>query len=433
MSSLDRQGRYQIVAVPSSSSSSSHDDETPSTRGGGDGPASRWETCEDFEGYVRVRLSQTQPNLNATVSVDQVTRLVDGGGEDEEPMGDCFLVGLLFEPGGDNGDDEGDEGEGEELLALFGDVTAWLDPKAEAWVTCSDAIPLAPPYGWGLHDFAFGSENSAGICACLRKNGLAVVQHGPVNQCDEVTAARGGATANFTATIIARIQDHVQLLEDTVRRKHPHIALGESAFGFLEYTHRGPQRFEVLFAPTSDLYCSIQTSLEDQWIQTVRQYLEVESNDDLRLNISCVYSRPGAPDQDWHTDGDHCIDQGRVHAVRDEEDCSGGIDRHRAYAVCIFVPLVPLTEATGCTRFWPKSHTYPNLLGLARAADGCLQATVDGSGLRPGDFLLYDYTTWHRGMANQPGSQTERPILQFLYSWEWYHERKNYGTRSVFE
>jgi Phytanoyl-CoA dioxygenase (PhyH) len=213
---------------------------------------------------------------------------------------------------------------------------------------------------------------------------------------------------------------HIELLETTVRQNHPQIQLGESAFGFQEYTHRGIQRFEVLLDPTSSLYQLVCDGLEHQWMDMVCRYLNRDRSQ-LRRNVSCVYSRPGATDQDWHTDGDHYP----APNGRDGDD-----DDDTPYALCVFVPLIALTAETGFTRFWPKSHRYPNLLGLARAADA-LQATVDGVNLHPGDFILYDYTTWHKGVGNT--SCMERPVLQFLYSADWYVERKNYGTKSVFD
>lgn len=433
-------GGYQIIAVPTSTSANGDDhhhhqrDDVDNQ----DGPLNRrWENIVDFTTFVHDRLSQTQPQLVEKVIIDQVTRLVDQGNDDDPPLGDCFLVGTLFIGSTGESTNKNDDDDDEDLLTLFGNVSNWLDPSAEVWVTCSESIPLPPPYGWKLQDFVFQLESTTtdDICLCLRNNGLAVIQTTTTPGEEESDDNNNNLTCK---EIQKRFQDYVTLLEDTVKENHQHIILGQSAFGFKEYTHRGIQRFEVLFDPSSDLYTSIRTSFEHQWKCTVCQYLKVESIEKLRLNISCVYSRPGSPNQDWHTDGDHYIDQQHrrisvptatgVHNDNADDSC-----HHEAYAVCIFVPLIPLTETTGYTRFWPKSHRYPNLLGLARAADGCLQATVDTVGLHPGDFVMYDYTTWHRGMANQSTTGTERPILQFLYSLSWYKERKNYGTQSVFD
>jgi hypothetical protein len=385
--------------------------------------------------------------------IHEVTQLVD------EDLGDCFVVGLAF--GDDNtGDDEEEDTsnvatakDSSELVmeALFGSYH-----KAEIWVTSAGAIPLAPPYGWKMKTFQCEQGNHDSICNRLRTYGLAIIAntknadeetlHTSDNQQklriptytdtpdnNEQQAQSHHEDSEASSAIFVRattqLQEHVALLERTVRENHPHIRLGESAFGFQEYTHRGPGRFEVLFEQTSSLYTLLRDELEARWIESVCQYLQQPDRSRLRLNISCVYSRPGATDQDWHTDGDHYNSgHGTTSSVGDRHHHS----HHLPYAVCIFAPLIPLTPETGYTRFWPKSHLYPNLLGLARAADACLQATIDGVHLQSGDFVMYDYTTWHKGIGNTT-NDTERPIIQFLYSCDWYKEKKNYGTRSVFD
>lgn len=279
------------------------------------------------------------------------------------------------------------------------DVTTYIDPRAEVWVSGHGSLPLAPPYGWKSDSFICTPQNQDSICEFLLKYGLAIVKESSNQQSDK----------SLFLNVIGQLREHIDKLESTVRQHHSHIKLGESTFGFSEYTHRGPGRFEVLFDPSSCIYQTLRDGFESKWIKTVCQHLNAERSR-LRLNISCVYSRPGSTDQDWHTDGDHYGDQ--------------------VYAVCIFLPLIPLSEETGYTRFWPKSHLYSNLLGLAQCAD-VLKASINATNLLPGDFLIYDYTTWHKGVGNR--SALERPIVQFLYSCDWYKERKNYGTKSVFD
>lgn len=344
-------GRFLVVAIPS-----------------------RDQSLEDFQLDLKEK-TKIDPNI----SVTEITRLVDNDTSD-----DCFIVGLLVS------DDNGDL-----------DVTK-LDPLAEIWVSSSDSLPLAPPYGWNLKTFLCEQGNTTQICNTLSELGLAVIKKGSAQQSEESTVFR---------QVISMLNDHVANLERTIHEHYPHIKLGESAFGFQEYTHRGPRRFEVLFDPKDPMYIALRDSIEPQIIGAVCQYLDSEASQ-LRLNISCVYSRPGATDQEWHTDGDHYTGS------------------NRPYAVCVFVPLIPLSESTGYTRFWPKSHAHPNLLGLGQAADA-LQATVDAIDVKPGDFVMYDYTTWHKGTANTT-KDVERPIVQFLYSCDWYKECKNYGEKSVF-
>ena len=289
-------------------------------------------------------------------------------------------------------------------------------------------------------------DDSMKICQMLQEYGMVII---PASQRKEKeTESTTIIDSQFYSHVKQLLQNHVQILEGKVQKYHPQIILGQTAFGFAEYTHRGPGRFEVLFDPAHEIYTLLREKLEPQWIGSVCQYLDTDDTNRLNVNISCVYSRPGAPDQEWHTDGDHYNrvqsskennDQMNIDSDTNNQNNNQQPTTHnnnkssysKPYAVCIFVPLIPLTKETGYTRFWPKSHCY-NLLGLAQAADTCLQATVDAVNLQVGDYLMYDYTTWHKGMANTT-SDTERPIIQFLYSCDWYKERKNYGTRSVFD
>ena len=373
-------------------------------------------SIDSFHSDLEQKVRSNPTLCQLRVRIQEVTRLVD------DDMGECFVVGMCFDAVDYEAEDSDGRTPAEVLVQELGGSTA------EAWVTSAGPIPLAPPYGWKRDTFVRKPNDTKSICDCLREYGLVIVQHAKTensnNQQHNERDNTNGTVTDDNSLIYqeAKIQlkQHVDLLEQTVCEHYPHIELGKSAFGFEEYTHRGLGRFEVLFDPVSSLYQLLRERLEPQWIDSVCQYLQSDRAS-LRLNISCVYSRPGATDQDWHTDGGHYSHGGKV----------GEPSEHQPYAVCIFVPLIPLTAETGFTRFWPKSHLYPNLLGLARAAD-TLQATIDGVNMQCGDFLMYGYTTWHKGVRNS-SSDVERPIVQFLYSCEWYKERKNYGTKSVFD
>lgn len=56
--------------------------------------------------------------------------------------------------------------------------------------------------------------------------------------------------------------------------------------------------------------------------------------------MSVVYSRPGAGEQDWHSDGPH-IGHG---AGWDGEGAAA------PYALCVFVPLIDLNPTVGFTQ-----------------------------------------------------------------------------------
>jgi len=397
-------------------------------------------SLEDFRFALNTRLEENQGRLKG-INIHEVTQLIDGAeeeeeeeeedGDDESNMGDCFVVELCYGQIPNNVDESDDEDD--HLPALSGtELIETLFPetrRGEVWVEGQGSIPLAPPYGWRQETFRCpDSSDIDHIQQTLKTYGVAFITSGhvgvvpPDDDKNGIYPFEENGLVSVCQRIHTMLSEHVTMLEDTVRQHHPHIVLGESAFGFQEYTHRGIQRFEVLFDPNSSFYQLACDTFESLWMDFVCRYLNSPRNN-LRLNISCVYSRPGATDQDWHTDGDH--QQHPCMGIQEQED-----DTNTPYALCIFVPLIRLTRETGFTRFWPKSHHYPNLLGLARAADA-LQATVDGVNLHPGDFIIYDYTTWHKGVGNT--SDLERPVLQFLYSADWYIERKNYGTKSVFD
>ena len=143
------------------------------------------------------------------------------------------------------------------------------------------------------------------------------------------------------------------------------------------------------------------------------------SLDVIKKQVSVIYSRPGAPNQDWHCDGGH------------EQDDAGWPDQGRqlpkAYAVCVFLPLIDFNETVGYTDFWPGSHQHKGLLGFGPAAP-MLGASYPAI-CKAGDAVVYDYRLMHRGMQNVSVS-TERPMLQFLYT-TWYHEATNYDGPSL--
>ena len=134
-----------------------------------------------------------------------------------------------------------------------------------------------------------------------------------------------------------------------------------------------------------------------------------------------MYSKPGAPAQDWHCDGRHLAGEARADFT--------GLGASPPYAVCVFCPLIDLDATVGFTQFWAGSHVADGLIGFGAAAE-VLRGCVDGIANK-GGFVAYDYRTMHRGMGNRSGDTT-RPVLQFLYARSNYRETKNYGVRSVF-
>lgn len=139
-------------------------------------------------------------------------------------------------------------------------------------------------------------------------------------------------------------------------------------------------------------------------------------------DVSIVYSKPGATNQDWHCDGRHLA--GAPQAGFD------GAGAASPYAVCVFCPLVDLCPTLGFTQFWAGSHRSAGLIGFGAAAQ-VLRGAVDGV-VPAGGCVAYDYRLMHRGMSNT-SEDTVRPVLQFMYAKQSYKETKNYGATSLFE
>ena len=121
-------------------------------------------------------------------------------------------------------------------------------------------------------------------------------------------------------------------------------------------------------------------------------------------SFGAVIALPGAKPQHIHRDRPPLFDNKYVDA------------RLPSLAVTAVVPLVDLTEATGSTRVWKKSHR------LARFPE---HKVVDSfTPLMPtGSCYLMDYQLVHGGTANN--SQIVRPILYLTYYRSWFREIVN--------
>lgn len=134
----------------------------------------------------------------------------------------------------------------------------------------------------------------------------------------------------------------------------------------------------------------------------------------------CVLSMPGTGLQYWHSDGVHS---------GETADCDSDVAAP-CHALCVFLPLIDLTEHTGYTEFWAGSHKYGKL--LSKKGEQALPGGTHGI-MSKGDCLIYDYRTIHRGVANT--SAGARPVVYFLYTRQGYNwvEDQNFTEKSVFE
>lgn len=287
--------------------------------------------------------------------------------------------------------------------------------------------------GEALAPGRFGSGSEARVATAadlIRAAGLAV--------------AAEALDARAVERALLAVNRRIAKAERALRETRPSVNVGADVFAFREMGSRGGERFDLLFPKgrdPADRTDDADREDEDEdaafvrelamtapWTRTLVEPL-LGSNDagsgggaSWRCDVSVVYSRPGAANQDWHCDGRHLAGAARA-------DFNGD-GLAPPYAICVFCPLVDLNADVGFTQFWAGSHRGAELIGFGGAAE-VLRGTVDGI-VQAGGAVAYDYRTMHRGMANVSAGTT-RPVLQFLYAESNYRETKNYGAESLFE
>ena len=121
-------------------------------------------------------------------------------------------------------------------------------------------------------------------------------------------------------------------------------------------------------------------------------------------SFGAVISLPGAKHQHVHRDHPPLFDDEQIDA------------KLPSFAITAVIPLVDLTEATGSTRVWKKSHLIKRSLEH-KVSDSFVPLMPTGS------CYLMDYQLVHGGTANT--SQIVRPILYLIYYRPWFREVVN--------
>jgi len=219
------------------------------------------------------------------------------------------------------------------------------------------------------------------------------------------------------------INNEITNIETLIKLHHPHIKIGQDIISFKEIGSRGNERFDLLLQPTTKAADFVNNVLIERVKLILQRLLNGIVEEDIDFDVSVVYSKPSAPDQGWHADGDH---QNGKHDVGLEIE--GWKHLADPYALCLFIPLIDLDEETGYTQFWPGSHISKGLAGFGKVAE-ITQSTWNGKQCKAGDAIWYDYRLMHRGIRNT--STMLRPVLQILFKKKWYKEKRNYGKDSV--
>jgi ectoine hydroxylase-related dioxygenase (phytanoyl-CoA dioxygenase family) len=132
--------------------------------------------------------------------------------------------------------------------------------------------------------------------------------------------------------------------------------------------------------------------------------------------MGCVISLPGSRDQGRHRDYSNIYDPGFNYPGVETL-----IAKAPPYAITLGLPLVPITERTGCTRVWPGSHLRRTIKNDPNLGAG-VEFVAD-----LGTCYLFDYRVLHLGVANT--SDIPRPLIYNIYARPWFRDTVNYSKQ----
>ena len=183
--------------------------------------------------------------------------------------------------------------------------------------------------------------------------------------------------------------------------------------GFHEIVMRNPGRYEIRWDPEIVGGASIQP-LVDQLKGIIPSLFNKEFADmsQLNLHISLIMATTDSTEQTFHADGEH-LDLAQHQPV---------------HCLNVFVPLVDVPDNRGPTEFYPASHFTTRQPSPMKLDTAQLKPPYAPE-LKVGDALIFDYRTLHRGKPNL--SRTNRPMLVFSFSEEWFTDVKNWPERSM--
>lgn len=171
---------------------------------------------------------------------------------------------------------------------------------------------------------------------------------------------------------------------------------------FKEVGFLSDNRFDLFHCETSEFPEIIEFGLNAFWLPFVNAILGKR----WTLEVSVVYSRNGAPTQRWHQDGSH------------QENLE------TPYGLCVFLPLIDIDDAVGCTQFWPGSHMHP-AFSQPKVFGQCEKIGREFSGFTSrGSCIFYEYCLMHRGMRNVSSDIPFRPLVHFFYHNPKYHLKR---------
>jgi hypothetical protein len=197
----------------------------------------------------------------------------------------------------------------------------------------------------------------------------------------------------FPLALIERLQD------EFMRRYSPYFRVDDHP----DALRLGDKRY-MLTVDMDDPFDAPGLIAAPMVLPLVRKLL----GDDCILGaFTAVISLPGSRDQRLHKDHPALYPDTEWHFALPP------------FAAQIIIPLVPLDEFTGTTRFYKGTHRVPTEQAEALGAQDPMVPL--------GSCLLNDYRCAHRGLGNR--SQVVRPILTLIYNRPWFRDFKNYGKQ----
>jgi ectoine hydroxylase-related dioxygenase (phytanoyl-CoA dioxygenase family) len=214
-------------------------------------------------------------------------------------------------------------------------------------------------------------------------------------------------------TISDRVYNYISILRQKM------LQLDESVpIRFKEIMKRDEGRYDCNLC--DDIFVGTDFCLMDIKLFPLYSLISsiLQSDDVLLLKRGVVFSTPGTGSQYFHA------------------DCTPQTDAYSA--LCVFLPLINLTEVTGYTSFWIGSHLHnqsdllqhnlPELLAGTRNridnTNNIFKGTAD-----VGEAILYDYKLIHRGEANN--SKDIRPVIYFIFCKRGFNEDYNFTNMSI--
>lgn len=178
---------------------------------------------------------------------------------------------------------------------------------------------------------------------------------------------------------------------------------------FDEVAVRSPARLDIRNIPnifTDNVLCPELQQVVDGLL----------GDDNVLTYAGLIHSLPTSTDQPWHQDGLPLFPEASL-----ETPC---------YSLNVFVPLHPVTRSLGPTEFIPGSHVGETSASANEDPDkAALKSGVLAPLPTPGDILIYDYRTIHRGTQNK--ATETRHMLYLMFSRPWFKEHFNFGTEKL--